>query len=132
MHGNKIMFKYAMENLHLDDLVITVHPKHALIYKKVLMFDELGAGKVKTYSKVNNNPAVALRLNLWEVKEKFKHFYQNNPKETNLHHFVFVNRNDTLQLPEHKQPMDNNFNQYYFLAKERNTRPYESVAMARS
>jgi hypothetical protein len=35
MQGNKIMFKYAMENFCLDDIVTTVHPKHAVVYKKV-------------------------------------------------------------------------------------------------
>ena len=100
MHGNKIMFKYATEYLNLDDLVITVHPKHAVVYKDVLMFDEIGKGQIKAHPKVNANPAVALRLDLHEAEEKCRHFYQNNSLETNLHHFLFVKQSDTLELPE--------------------------------
>jgi len=96
MHGNKIMLKYAMEHLELDDLVITVHPKHALVYKEVLMFEEIESGVVRTYPKVNNNPAIALRLDLHAAEDKFKHFYQNNNTDTNLHHFLFVKNSDNI------------------------------------
>lgn len=113
MHGNKIMLKYAMEYLHLDDLVITVHPKHALIYKEVLMFEEIGQGEIKAYPKVNNNPAIALRLNLHDVEEKYRHFYQDNSPETNLHHFLFVKQNANLQLPENNKAMCNHFYNFF-------------------
>lgn len=89
MHGFKMMFKHASENLGLDDLVITVHPKHALVYKEILMFEEVCPGTVKTYPTVNNNPAFALRLNLHEVEAKLKHYYNDNPPETNLYQFMF-------------------------------------------
>lgn len=126
MHGNKIMLKYAMEYLKLDDLVITVHPKHALIYKEVLLFDEIGQGKIKAHPKVNNNPAVALRLNLHEVQDKFRHFYQNNSPETNLHDFLFVNQTNTLQLPENNQTMCNHFSRFFTLPLQaaKQTIPY--------
>ncbi len=114
MHGNKIMVKYAIEYLKLDDLVITVHPKHAVVYKEVLMFDEIGKGTIKAHPKVNSNPAVALRLNLNEVEAKFKHFYQHNSHETNLHHFLFVKQSSNLQLPEKDQVECNNRNLSFF------------------
>ncbi|WP_022665862.1 N-acyl amino acid synthase FeeM domain-containing protein [Desulfospira joergensenii] len=110
MYGNKIMLKYAMDYLKLDDLVITVHPKHALVYKKTLMFDEIGPGKIKAHPKVNNNPAVALRLNLHEAEAKVHHFYGNNPPETNLHHFFFVKDSDILHFPENDQPTPQSIN----------------------
>jgi hypothetical protein len=113
MHGNKIMLKYAMEYLHLDDLVITVHPKHALIYKEVLMFEEIGQGEIKAYPTVNNNPAIALRLNLHDVEEKCRHFYQDNSPETNLHHFLFVKQDTNLQLPENNKAMCNHFYNFF-------------------
>ena len=113
MHGNKIMLKYAMDYLKLDDLVITVHPKHALVYKKVLLFDELGQGQIKPHPKVNNTPAVALRLNLQEVQAKCRHCYQNNSPETNLHDFLFVKQSNTLQLPENNQAMCNHFSRFF-------------------
>jgi len=108
MHGNKILLKYAMEYLKLDDLVITVHPKHALLYKKVLMFDEIGEGEIKPHPKVNSNPAIALRLNLHEVEAKCRYFYRNNSQETNLYHFLFVKENSILQLPGNNAARGNN------------------------
>ncbi|MCK5838054.1 MAG: hypothetical protein KAH09_12385, partial [Desulfobacula sp.] len=113
MHGNKIMLKYAMEYLKLDDLVITVNPKHSMVYKDVLMFDDIGDGKIKPYPKVNSHPAVALRLNLHEVEEKCRHFYGNNSLETNLHHFLFVKHSSMLELPEKNDIIDNHFARFF-------------------
>lgn len=110
MHGNKIMLKFAMEYLKLDDLVITVHPNHAIVYKEVLMFDEIGEGTVKPHPKVNKNPAIALRLNLHDAEAKCKHFYQHNSDETNLHHFLFEKESKTLKFPEKTKEMCNNLN----------------------
>lgn len=106
MHGNKIMFKYAVEHLELDDLVIIVHPKHALVYKEVLMFEEIDPGTVKSYSKVNNNPAVALRLDLREVEEKFRRCYQDCCPESNLYHFMFVKNSPNIDLYGDLPPRD--------------------------
>jgi len=114
MHGNKILLKYAMEYLKLDDLVITVHPKHAMVYTETLMFDEIGKGQIKAHPKVNGNPAVALRLNLGEVEAKFKHLYQNNSLSTNLHHFLFIKQSSILQLPENNQTECNNINPSFY------------------
>ncbi len=98
MHGNKIMLKYAMEHLELDDLVIVVHPKHERVYKEVLMFEDIHSGTVKPYPEVNNNPAVALRLNLDEIEEILRHVYQNQAPETNLHHFLFVKDSTNIEM----------------------------------
>lgn len=114
MHGNKIVLKYAMEHLDLDDLVITVHPKHAVVYKDILLFDEIGGGQIKAYPKVNSNPAIALRLNLHEAKAKFKHVYQNNPIETDLHHFLFVKQSRILELPENNKNQGNHYGSPFY------------------
>lgn len=104
MHGNKIMLKHAMEKLKLDDLVIIVHPKHALVYKEVLMFEEIDPGTVKAYPKVNNNPAVALRLDLQRVEDKFRICYKDHCFETDLHHFLFVKNSENLEILDHPSP----------------------------
>jgi hypothetical protein len=109
MQGNKILFKYAKEHLQLDDLVITVNPKHAPVYKQLLLFNDLANGQVKTYPKVNRNPAVALILNLREVEKKFQQCYGNNAPETNLHHFLFVKKSPMLQLPANNNLVANPF-----------------------
>lgn len=108
IYGNKVMLKYAMEYLKLDDLVICVHPKHAQIYKYLMMFDEIGEGKIKVHPKVNGNPAVALRLNLNEAEAKFKHFYQNNPRETNLYNFLFAKQDTPLEFAENNRDLYDN------------------------
>lgn len=114
MHGNKIMLNYAMEYLKLDDLVITVHPKHALVYKDVLMFEEIGKGTIKAHPKVNSNPAVALRLNLNEAEAKYRHFYQYNSLDTNIHHFFFVKQSRILHFPDKDQVVCNKCNPSFF------------------
>ena len=104
MHGNKIMFKHAMEKLGLDDLVIVVHPKHALVYKEVLLFEELNPGTVKSYPKVNNNPAVALRLDLTDIEERFRAYYRKSALENDLHHFVFVKDSFNIEISDDLNP----------------------------
>ena len=90
MHGNKIMLRHAMGTLNLDDLLIIVHPRHAPVYKEILLFEDLCPGTVRACPSVNNNPAVALRLNLQTVVERFRQHYQGSRIETDLHHFLFV------------------------------------------
>lgn len=102
-HGFRMMFKHATETLGLDDLVITIHPKHGIVYKEVLMFEEVCPGTVKTYPIVNNNPALGLRMNLHGIEAKFKHFYKNNPPETNLYEFVF---GENSKIPGQPQPSE--------------------------
>lgn len=50
----------------IDDLLVTVHPKHARFYQRILVFEPFGPERA--YPAVQNNPAVALRLNLRDVK----------------------------------------------------------------
>jgi len=46
----------------LDDLVITVNPKHAEFYKQMLCFEDFGP--LRSYASVGNAPALLLRVNL--------------------------------------------------------------------
>ncbi len=105
MYCNKIILNYAMEQIKLDDLVIAVHPKHAPVYKELLLFDDLNPGTVRAYPSVNNNPAVALRLNLRETREKYRQCYQHKPLEANLHHFVFVKNCSNIDLFDGPRPL---------------------------
>jgi hypothetical protein len=41
MHLMKQLLLYSRNNLHVEDLVITVNPKHALFYKAVWLFEPL-------------------------------------------------------------------------------------------
>ena len=53
---------YARDVGHVDELCITVHPRHAAFYERRLGFVRFGAEK--PYGAVNGSPAVGLRLDL--------------------------------------------------------------------
>ena len=87
MLGNRLLLRYAMEQLGVDDLVITTHPKYLWVYEDILLFEKIG--EVSRYGYVNDNPAVALRLNLQTVKERSRKIYGSKPKTKNVYHFFF-------------------------------------------
>ncbi|WP_423778090.1 N-acyl amino acid synthase FeeM domain-containing protein [Desulfobacter postgatei] len=87
MLGNRMVVSYAVNTLHADDLLITVHPKYLKIYEDILLFEKIG--QISSYSYVNDNPAVALRQNLKTWPQKLKKVYGKNPIEKNLYHFLF-------------------------------------------
>ncbi|WP_321493802.1 N-acyl-L-homoserine lactone synthetase [uncultured Desulfobacter sp.] len=87
MLGNRLIWWYAAKILQADDLLITVHPKYLKIYEDILLFERIGW--ISSYSYVNNNPAVALRLNLKTMAQKYKKAYAQKPTKKNLYHFFF-------------------------------------------
>lgn len=54
----------------IDDILIAVNPKHARFYQRVLVFEQFGTER--PYPAVLDNPAVALRLDLNNVKANQK------------------------------------------------------------
>lgn len=97
MLGNRMLMQYAVKILQADDMLITVHPKYLKIYQDVLLFEKIG--QISSYSYVNGNPAVALRLNLKTMTEKFKKVYSQKPARKNLYHFFFESESDCIELP---------------------------------
>ncbi|MBW2568348.1 MAG: hypothetical protein JRD93_18220 [Deltaproteobacteria bacterium] len=81
MHLCQIMYQYSFYK-GIDDLCITVNPKHVRFYKSIFLFEDLGPEK--HYPKVNA-PAVALRLNMNTVEKKLKDAYSAMDFECNLH-----------------------------------------------
>ncbi len=63
----KLVFDYATLVLRANDLCITINPRHDAFYKRYLLFDNLGEERV--YPSVENNPALARRLDLDRVRE---------------------------------------------------------------
>lgn len=105
MLGNRMIFTYAVNHLKADDLLITVHPKHLKIYEDILLFEKLG--QISSYAYVNDNPAVALRLNLNNVVQNYKKAYAWAPVGKNLHHFFFDSESKSIDLSrkeKRKQP----------------------------
>ena len=50
MLGNRLIVSYAIKILHVDDLLITVHPKYLKIYEDILLFDKIGQIVITSYS----------------------------------------------------------------------------------
>jgi hypothetical protein len=65
----KMVITYS-KKLGYTDNVIVCHPKHARFYKRALLFEQIGG--VRTYQAVNDAPAVALRLDLINLKETYR------------------------------------------------------------
>jgi hypothetical protein len=99
MLGNKILHQYAYRHLSADDIVIAIHPKHRWIYEDLFLFEKIG--EIKEYAYANNNPAVAMRLDLRTMKENYKKEYKNVTKKNNLYHFFFTEKSDSIILPDH-------------------------------
>ena len=63
----KRVFDYATLVLKANDLCITINPRHEDYYEQYLLFRPLGG--LRTYPSVRNNPALAKRLDLDNVRE---------------------------------------------------------------
>ncbi len=98
MMGNLIVFKYAYDYLKADDLVITVHPRYRWVYEDLLLFEKIAY--VDQYDYVENNPAVAMRLDLGTVEERYRNVYSNMPRGRNLHGFFFGEEISSIIMPK--------------------------------
>jgi hypothetical protein len=57
----KLVF-HASRETRMDDLLITVNPKHVAFYERLLCFEKIGP--TRDYKAVSNAPAVLLRVNV--------------------------------------------------------------------
>ena len=97
MLGNRMLVSYAINTIRADDLLITTYPKYLRIYEDILLFEKIG--QISSFSYVNNNPAVALRMDLNTVPEKAKEIYGKMPIEKNLYHFFFESESTPIDIP---------------------------------
>ena len=58
----RTLMDYAIDVPHLDDLCITLNPRHAHFYRRFLNFADIGT--LKSYPSVRDNPALAMRFPL--------------------------------------------------------------------
>ena len=96
--GNKILHQYAAQHLNADDIVIAVHPKYQWIYEDLLLFEKIG--ETSQYAYANNNPALAMRLDLRTAAKKYQKRYKNINLKNNLYHFFFTKDSDSILLPD--------------------------------
>ena len=94
---HKMIYRYALENLKMDDTVLTINPRHQLYYQHVMLCEKIG--EEKSYQTVNGNPAIALRNDLATLKPRFEVFYDGFPPEKNMHGFYCREHKDIIQLP---------------------------------
>ncbi|WP_286819964.1 N-acyl amino acid synthase FeeM domain-containing protein [Desulfobacter sp. UBA2225] len=111
MLGNRLIVSYAINTICADDLLITIHPKYLKIYEDILLFEKIG--QISSFSYVNNNPAVALRLDLNTVSQRFKEIYGNMPKKKNLYHFFFESGSTPIELPFEENEDEETVKRYY-------------------
>ena len=85
MYLCNVMLWHAMYH-GINDLCITVNPKHVRFYKTIFLFEQFGPEK--HYPKVNA-PAVPLRLNMDNIGKKAKDTYGAVDFECNLYDYFF-------------------------------------------
>lgn len=113
----KMVFDYATLYLNATDMCITVNPHHDKFYQDYLLFSPMGG--LRAYPSVANNPALARRLDLLDVREAcrdhpnlVKYFFEDRTpveefdqrfkmSDEDIRHF-FVEKSDVLaQTPEY-------------------------------
>lgn len=104
----KIILDYAKNNLKLDQICITINPKHKLTYD-FLLFKDLG--KIKTYQQANNAPAIAKYVDLNSIEDECI-----RTNRTGLYKMFFVKKTEPQKLlKKFKFSLDDL--QYFFIKK---------------
>ncbi|MDZ7700089.1 MAG: hypothetical protein U5R49_25240 [Deltaproteobacteria bacterium] len=83
----KIVHIFNEKHLNLDDLVITVNPKHVWFYEHIMLMQRIG--REKPYKDVKGAPAIAMRLDIRTMKETYGRTYQGHPPLSNMYDFFF-------------------------------------------
>ena len=115
----RAIYWYAIYN-KVDDLCITVNPKHVKFYKSIFFFEELGPER--HYPKVGA-PAVALRLDLGDFRDKLIEAYSALDFDCDLHAFFFrmtgipMTGVDGKHDMTRKKVLDTNTIRYFFMEK---------------
>lgn len=104
MLGNKILYQYASRHLGADDIVITIHPKYRWFYEDLLLFEKIG--EVEAYDYANGNPALAMRLNLRTMENRYHKAYKNIASKNNFYHFFFTKESSSIILPDGKNSIE--------------------------
>jgi len=82
------LFFSICKSKNIDDIILSINPKHLNFYKKILFFEQIG--ELKQYDKLKNAPAILIRFTIKEfdysiVKNDFIKdiFVNNNQIEVN-------------------------------------------------
>ncbi|MDG5814411.1 PilZ domain-containing protein [Chitinispirillales bacterium ANBcel5] len=103
IHLHKLITQYTIKYFNLDDIVITINPKHKTYYQHVWLFEPIGREKV--YKAINGNPAIAMYYNLRTAEQRMKESYENSPENCNIYDFIFKKKSSCLQWPDNHAPI---------------------------
>lgn len=78
------MYRHCLVSLGVDRIVASFHPEAQDFYRCVLLFKEIGDGKVAEYDSVQGAAAVGGTLNLAEFDKVFKKAYDGLPANKNI------------------------------------------------
>ncbi len=87
LHLMRMVVTYAIKVAGVNDLCITVNPRHVEFYRTCLRFEVIGPERA--YGKVNGAPAVALRLDLDVARAVEAAVHRGEDREP-IHHFLFA------------------------------------------
>jgi hypothetical protein len=100
----RIAYLYGEEHLKVDDLIITVNPKHQFFYEKALLFEVIS--DVKSYSDVNQAPAIAMRQNFHTIARRLSELSSQKSRLGNLRHLFFHTGIVNLDFLKPNQPIN--------------------------
>ena len=80
---SQVMYRYSIYR-EVNDICIAVNPKHAQFYKDILLFEEFGSER--HYPRVGA-PAVALRINMDNIRDRGKDAYVKMSFDCNLYDY---------------------------------------------
>jgi hypothetical protein len=87
LHLMRMVVTYALKIGSVNDLCITVNPRHVEFYRTCLRFDIIGPERA--YGKVNGAPAVLLRLDL-DVARAVEAAVHRGEDSEPVHRFLFA------------------------------------------
>jgi hypothetical protein len=89
----RLLYTYATK-IEVTDLAVACHPRHANLYRRLYLFEEMGG--IRTYRSVNDAPALAVKLDLTRARERYQATY--DAEDFNLYRFFFSDA--VFQYPE--------------------------------
>lgn len=96
-HLMRMVVTYALKIAGVNDLCITVNPRHVEFYRTCLRFETIGPERA--YGKVNGAPAVALRLDL-DVARAVEAAVHRGEDPEPIHQFLFAPENQDRVLAD--------------------------------
>jgi hypothetical protein len=105
-HLFRVAFIMAYIPERYTDFVITVNPRHAAFYCKIMQFQTTGPERV--YKKVSGATAVLLRLNFDTTSDAYYKRFGHLPGDLNLHQFFFGPQTEEIVrwLERERRPLD--------------------------